>query len=46
MNNELERWWKEVAMAQFEILFQHLPGGTEENQDQPPVRKARITAKI
>jgi hypothetical protein len=29
--NELERIWVEVAMAQFKVLFQHLPGRTEEN---------------
>jgi hypothetical protein len=27
VNNELERIWKEVAVAKFEVLSQHLPGG-------------------
>jgi hypothetical protein len=26
--------WKEVVMALFNILSQHLPGGTEENQEK------------
>jgi hypothetical protein len=34
MNNELERVWKEVVVAKFKILFQHLPGGTEENHEK------------
>jgi hypothetical protein len=32
-NNELERMWKEVIMAQFEILSWHLHGGTERNRE-------------
>jgi hypothetical protein len=31
MSNELERNWKEAVMVTFRILFQHLPGETEEN---------------
>jgi hypothetical protein len=27
INNELERIWKEVVVAYFEVLSQHLPGG-------------------
>jgi hypothetical protein len=28
VNNELERIWKEVVVAQFKVLSLHLPGGT------------------
>jgi hypothetical protein len=31
VNNELERMWKEVVMAQFKVLSCHLPGQTKEN---------------
>jgi hypothetical protein len=31
MNNELEWIWKELAMARFKFLSQHLLGGTEES---------------
>jgi hypothetical protein len=31
MNNELEKMRKEVVMVLLEVLFLHLPGGTEEN---------------
>jgi hypothetical protein len=31
--NELERMWKEAVMVKFKVLYQHLPGGTEENQE-------------
>ena len=30
MNNTVEMTWRKAIMAWFEILFQHLPGGTEE----------------
>jgi hypothetical protein len=30
-NNELEKMWKKEVMASFDLLPQHLPGGTEEN---------------
>jgi hypothetical protein len=29
MNNTVEVTWREAIVAWFEILFQHLPGGTE-----------------
>jgi hypothetical protein len=29
MNNEFKRIWNEVVMAQFKVLFQHFPGGTD-----------------
>jgi hypothetical protein len=35
MNNELEKMWKEVVMAYFKILSEHLPEGTEENHVKP-----------
>jgi hypothetical protein len=35
MNMNLERTWKEVDMAYFTVLSQHLPGGTEENHEKP-----------
>jgi hypothetical protein len=31
VNDESERVWKEAVVGQFEVLFRHLPGGTEEN---------------
>jgi hypothetical protein len=31
MNNELEKIWKDVAMAQFKVLTQYLLWGNEEN---------------
>jgi hypothetical protein len=47
MNNELKRIWKEVIMASFEVLFQHLPGGTEKNhkklQSGQPVPEPRLS---
>jgi hypothetical protein len=33
MNNKLERIWKEAVVPLFKVLCQHLPGGTEENQE-------------
>jgi hypothetical protein len=35
MSSELERIWKDAAVAEFEILSRHLPGGTEENHENP-----------
>jgi hypothetical protein len=35
MNNELERAWKEVVVAQFGVLFWNLPEGTEEKHKKP-----------
>jgi hypothetical protein len=32
-NIELERVWKDTVMTYFKILFQHLCGGAEENQE-------------
>jgi hypothetical protein len=35
MNDELERTGKEVVVAWFKALFQHLSGRTEENHEKP-----------
>jgi hypothetical protein len=37
MNDELERIWKEAAVAKVKVLSQHLPGGTEESHEKSPV---------
>jgi hypothetical protein len=34
VNNELEGVWKEAVLASFKILFQGLPGRTEENNEK------------
>jgi hypothetical protein len=31
VNNEFERIWNEAVVPSVEVLFPHLPGGTEEN---------------
>jgi hypothetical protein len=33
MSNELGNTQKEVVVARFKVLSQHLPGGTEENHE-------------
>jgi hypothetical protein len=33
MSNELGKRQKEVVVARFKVLSQHLPGGTEENHE-------------
>jgi hypothetical protein len=35
--HELEEMWKEAAVAYFNTVH-HLPGGTEENHDEPMSR--------
>jgi hypothetical protein len=35
VNNELEGMWKEAAVATFEALHRHFPGGTSENHEKP-----------
>jgi hypothetical protein len=35
VNNELERMWKEVVIAEFKVLLWHLPGGAEQNPEKP-----------
>jgi hypothetical protein len=35
VNNELERMWKEVVMAQFKVISLRLSGGTEEDHGKP-----------
>jgi hypothetical protein len=32
-DNELERMWKEAVVAFLKVLSRHLPGGTEENDE-------------
>jgi hypothetical protein len=34
VNNELERAWKEELVAEFKVLFQHFPGGTEKYNEE------------
>jgi hypothetical protein len=34
VNNEVEAMWKEAVVAEVEVLFKHLPGGTEEHHDK------------
>jgi hypothetical protein len=33
VNNELKERWNKVVMAKFEVLFQHLTGGSEQNNE-------------
>lgn len=33
LNDELERFWKESAVAKFEVLSRHLTGGNKETHD-------------
>jgi hypothetical protein len=35
MITELEREWKELVVAWFDVLFWHLPRGTEESDKNP-----------
>jgi hypothetical protein len=35
MRNELERMRKESVVAKVQIIFQHLPGGTEGSHEEP-----------
>jgi hypothetical protein len=35
VHEEFRRMWKEVFMTYFEISVQHLPGKTEENNENP-----------
>jgi hypothetical protein len=38
VKDKLENSWKEVVVAQYKALSQHLSGGTEENHEQPQSR--------
>jgi hypothetical protein len=31
MIGELERMWKEAIVAEFKVVFQHVPGGAEKS---------------
>jgi hypothetical protein len=42
VNNELERMWKEAVVTCFKVLYRHLPGGTEKNDENPLVRIAGL----
>jgi hypothetical protein len=33
VNDELGRMWKEADVAYFKALYQHFPGGDEENHE-------------
>jgi hypothetical protein len=35
VNDELERTWKEAGVAKVKLLYQHLPGQTEESHGNP-----------
>jgi hypothetical protein len=35
MNNELEKTWNKVVVADFKVLSQHAPGGTAEKEGKP-----------
>jgi hypothetical protein len=35
VNNELERMWKEMIVAQFKVLSYHFPRGIEEDREKP-----------
>jgi hypothetical protein len=41
-NNELERIWKEVVMAQLEVLSWNCCRGTEDNHSNPQVSLPRF----
>jgi hypothetical protein len=34
----MKRRWKEVVMAKFVVLSQHIHGGTKETNEKPPDR--------
>jgi hypothetical protein len=38
VNGDFERVWEESVVAYFKIISQHLPAGTEKNNNKPPVR--------
>jgi hypothetical protein len=35
VSGELERTWKEAYIASFKVLYQHFPGESEENYQEP-----------
>jgi hypothetical protein len=45
MNSKLERMWKEMVVALFKVVSQHLPRKPEENREKP-VRIARTPTEI
>jgi hypothetical protein len=40
------RTWKEVFVAYFELLFQYLPAGTEEDHEYPLPRQLVIDCNL
>jgi hypothetical protein len=42
VNNELEKIWRKVVVAYFEVISQSLPGGTEEDKSGLSGVTARI----
>jgi hypothetical protein len=46
MDMNLERISKEVVIAYFQVMSQHLPGGTEENNKTTTARIASFWTKI
>jgi hypothetical protein len=45
MDNELEIIWKEAVYGLIEVLFQHVPGGTEENHEKHQLGQTRFEPK-
>jgi hypothetical protein len=39
VNDELKRMWKKAFVAQFKVLSQHLPRGTEKNHEKPQIAR-------
>jgi hypothetical protein len=39
VNDELERMWKEVVVAQFKVLSRLIPGRTDENYENLSVER-------
>jgi hypothetical protein len=44
VNNDFGRMWREAVMAYFEVLYQHLPGGTKKSHEKS-VKIADLRAK-
>jgi hypothetical protein len=46
VNYEIERIWKDVVMANFKVVYQHLPGGTKEDHKKPKIITAGLQTEI
>jgi len=44
--NEFQNIWSKAISIQFEVIFYHLPSGTEENQETPELRLPDILVDI